>query len=145
MVLRRSLASLVPRRPGGGSGRCRRGVCRRLRHRFSSFCCLWWTGTFRSSSNEEDLFRQGNRLFTVRLHFWQMLAGKQSSLPKYDRLVQVNHSVEDPLGIRYRVLESHDLWWCHHEPEGSAHSSASFQDSRRMRADSILANSPMRT
>src|SRR5437588_7113187 len=37
MVVGRSLASLVPKRPGGGSGRCVRGVCRRLRHHFSSF------------------------------------------------------------------------------------------------------------
>src|SRR5205807_8439145 len=47
MVVGRSLASLVHRQPGGGSGRCGRGVCRRLRHRFSSFCCLSGTRTSR--------------------------------------------------------------------------------------------------
>jgi hypothetical protein len=36
VVMRWFLASLVPNRPGGGWGRGGRGVCRRLRHGFSS-------------------------------------------------------------------------------------------------------------
>src|SRR5258708_5615187 len=63
MVVGRSLASLVPRRPGGGLGRGVRGGCLRLRHRFSSFCCI----ISYSWSNVEDFFRKENRLLSERI------------------------------------------------------------------------------